>query len=147
MVVEAILERLCGPRSAQGRPAQKPHAAIIDSQTVKMTEMAGPRGYDVGKRGPKDENGTSWLIPWACCWCLWSTPRAFRTLLWLLAGCYVVATGSRGFSSDWKDDGNQPASAGEDLRRQNSPTGRKREAVAGSRRCLRCGGRAHARGG
>ena len=45
---------------------KSPSAAIIDSQTVKTTEMEAPAATTRASES-RDVNGTSWLIPWVCC--------------------------------------------------------------------------------
>ena len=58
---------------------KSPDAAIIDSQTVKRPRWEAPAATTLASES-RDVNGTSWSIPWVCCWRSWSTPQAFRTL-------------------------------------------------------------------
>ena len=52
----ALRERV---REGLGR-APRPSAPIVDSQSVKTTEMGGPRGYDGGKKVKGSLSATSW---------------------------------------------------------------------------------------
>ncbi len=41
-------------RVAEGR-APEPTAAILDSQSIKSTDVGGPRGFDAGKKGERPQ--------------------------------------------------------------------------------------------
>ena len=41
-------------RVAEGR-APEPTAAILDSQSIKSTDVGGPRGFDAGKKGQRPQ--------------------------------------------------------------------------------------------
>lgn len=41
-------------RVAEGRDAE-PTASILDSQSVKSTDVGGPRGFDAGKKGKRSQ--------------------------------------------------------------------------------------------
>ena len=67
-VFEAVHDALRSMvRVAEGR-APEPTAAILDSQSVKSTDVGGPSGYDAGKKGQGSQTSRSRRCPRVDCW-------------------------------------------------------------------------------
>lgn len=65
-------------RVKKGKRAE-PTAAIMDSQSVKNTSVAGEeKGFDAGKRIKGRKSGTFSPTPWGCSFAWWCTVQACK---------------------------------------------------------------------